>query len=236
MANSQLPLSKALKGKEMYRYSPKKFNDNLFVMGGIRIGTLHDFRNTEHKAGIADPKEGTKTVSHYIDNLHIEDSSDTSRNNKKDVDALSTFNAISLGKNCKNITISNVSVSKTFNEPDVFILCVSKYLSKETMNQFEGSDSCVKITNESSFYQLITETLNSITPVAFHGVHEVIYQDREEQWDGLSWGRHPAMIKEKKFSPQGELRAIWQPKSSVEIKPIIIGNYRIGACVSHVAI
>ena len=120
----------------MYRYSPKKFNDNLFVMGGIRIGTLHDFRNTEHKAGISDPKEGTKTVSHQIGKLDIEDSSDTSRNNKKDIDSLSAFNAISLGENCKNITISNVSVSKVFNEPDVFILCVSKHLSKKTMNQF----------------------------------------------------------------------------------------------------
>ena len=44
------------------------------------------------------------------------------------------------------------------------------------------------------------------------------------------------MIKEQKFSPQGELRAIWKPKNGIEIKPIIICNYRIGACVSHAAI
>ena len=161
----------------MYRYSPKKYNDSLFLMGNIRIGTLHDFRNTEHNSGIADPKEGTKTVSHHIDHLHIKDSSDTSKNNKKDIDSLSAFNAINLGENCKNITIRNVSVSKRFDEPDVYILCVSKYLSKKTMRQFEGSDSCVKITNENLFYTLITETLNSITPVIFHGVHEVFYQD-----------------------------------------------------------
>jgi hypothetical protein len=225
-----------LKGKEMYRYSLKKFNDSLFVMGGIRIGTLHDFRNAEHKVGIADPKEGTKIVSHHIDHLHIEDSSDTSRNNKKDIDSLSAFKAISLGRNCKNTTISNVSLSNKFNEPNMFILCASKYLSKETMSQFEGADNCVEITNGSLFYQLITETLNRITPVVFHGLHEVIYQDREEQWDGSTWGRHPAMIKEKEFGPQGELRAIWQPKHNIEMQPIIISNYRIGACVSHVAI
>lgn len=205
-------------------------------MGGIRIGTLHDFRKIEHKAGISDPKEGTKTVSHHINHLHIEDSSDTSRNNKKDIDSLSAFNIMSLGENCKNIMFSNVSVSKKFNEPDVFILCVSKYQSKKTMNQFKGADSCLKITNENLFYKLITETINSITPVVFHGVHEVIYQDREEQWDGSTWGRHPAMIKEKQFRPQGELRAIWQPKGNFEIKPIIISNYRIGACVSHATI
>jgi len=220
----------------MYRYAKKKYNDSLFVMGGIRIGTLHDFRKTEHKTGISDPKEGTKTVSHHIKHLHIENSSDTSRNNKKDIDSLSAFNAISLGENSKNITLSNVLVSKTFNEPDVFILCLSKHLSKKTMNQFEDADSCIKVINENSFYQLISETINSITPVVFHGVHEVIYQDREEQWDGSTWGRHPSMIKEEQFSPQGELRAIWQPRGNFEIKPIIINNYRIGQCVSHVSI
>lgn len=220
----------------MYRYSPKMFNASLSFMGIIRIGTLHDFKKTEHKAGISDPKEGTKTVSHHIDHLQVEDSSDTSKNNKKDIDSLSAFNAISLGENSKNITISNVSLSKNFNEENVFILCMSKYQSKKTMYQFEGADSCIEITNESLFFQLITETINSITPVIFHGVHEVIYQNREEQWDGLTWGRNPAIIKERKFSPQGELRAIWKPRNNSEIQPLIIGNYKIVTCVRHVAI
>lgn len=225
-----------VKRQKMYRYSPKMYNGSLSTMGIIRIGTLHDFRKIEHMAGISDPKEGTKTVSHHINHLHIEDSSDTSKNDKKDIDSLSAFNAISLGENSKNIIISNVSFSKCFNEEDVYILCLSKYLSENTMNQFEGADSCVKISNESLFFQLITETINSFTPVIFHGVHEVIYQDREEKWDGSTWGRHPAMIKEREFSPQGELRAIWQPRNSSEIQPLIICNYKIGPCVRHVAI
>ena len=228
--------TRPLKGKKMYRYSPKIFNASLSIMGIIRIGTLHDFRKAEHKAGISDPKEGTKTVNHHINHLQVEDSSDTSKNNKKDIDSLSAFNAISLGENPKNITIRNVYFSKNFNEADVFILCMSKYLSTKTMDQFEGADSCIEITNESLFFQLITETINSITPVIFRGVYKVTYQDREEQWDGLTWGRHPAIIKEKEFSPQGELRAIWEPKNSSEIQPLIIGNYKIGACVRHVAI
>lgn len=222
--------------KNMYRYSPKIFNDSLSVMGIIRIGTLHDFRKSEHKAGISDPKEGTKTVSHNIRNLHIKDSSDTTKNNKKDIDSLSAFNAIRLGENSTNITINNLSTSKNFNEANVFILCVSKYLSKKTMNQFEGADSCTTIINESLFFQTITETINSITPVIFRGVYQVSYQDREEQWDGLTWGKHPAIIKEKEFSSQGELRAIWEPRTNFEIQPLIIGNYKIGSCISHIPI
>lgn len=220
----------------MYRYSPKIFNATLSIMGIIRVGTLHDFRKAEHKAGISDPKEGTKTVNHHIDHLQVEDSSDTSKNNTKDIDSLSAFNAISLGENSKYITISNVSFSKNFNEADVFILCISKYLSKKIMDQFEGADSCVEITNENLLFQLITETINSITPVRFRGVYEVIYKDREERWDGSTWGRHPSIIKEKEFTPQGELRAIWEPINSSEIQPLIIGNYKIGACARHVAV
>lgn len=50
----------------MYRYSLQKFNSSLLNMGEIRIGTLHDFRRTEHTQGIADPKEGKKKISHNI--------------------------------------------------------------------------------------------------------------------------------------------------------------------------
>jgi len=55
----------------MYRYSNSKFSNILTVLGGIRVGTLHDFRNSEHKKGIADPLEGKKTVVHRIMNETI---------------------------------------------------------------------------------------------------------------------------------------------------------------------
>lgn len=42
----------------MYRYSRKCYNDLLLNLGGIRVGTLHDFRRSELGAGISDPEEG----------------------------------------------------------------------------------------------------------------------------------------------------------------------------------
>lgn len=44
----------------MYRYSKKEYNEKLLKIGEIRIGTLHDFRNKEHKIGISDNQEGKK--------------------------------------------------------------------------------------------------------------------------------------------------------------------------------
>ena len=204
-------------------------------MGVIRVGTLHDFRRAEHNKGITDPQEGKKYVSHLIDQLQIADSEDPNIKDNIDFRALEAFGVAKI-RNSKNITFQNITVSQSFDAQDCYILCTSKICSKETMRQFEGADSCVEIIDIDSFYSVLTYTLNSITPVIFRGIHEVLYQNREEHWNGQSWGRHPAVIKETKFIKQGELRAIWQPLSKHPISPVILGNYRLGAFCRKVSI
>jgi hypothetical protein len=112
----------------MYRYSPQRYNSSLLTMGVIRVGTLHDFRRTEHNKGIADPQEGKKIVSHRIDQLHISDTEDPNIKSNIDVRALEAFRAIKMS-NSKNITFRNVTVCQSFDEPDCFILCTSKICS-----------------------------------------------------------------------------------------------------------
>jgi hypothetical protein len=210
----------------MFRYSARRYICSLLSMGIIRVGTLYDFRRLEHKKGIADPQEGKKVVSHWIDQLQIADTEDPNIKSNIDFRALELFRAVKIN-NSKNITIRNVTLSQSFDVPDCFILCTSKICSKETMFQFEGADSCVEIVEIESFYRVLTNTLNSIIPVIPRGIHEVIYQNREEQWNGQDWGRHPALIKGTKFKEQGELRAIWQPRLNKPISPINVCNYRM---------
>ncbi len=220
----------------MYRYSSRKFNDLLRVMGCIRIGTLYDFRRIEHGHGIGDPREGTKAVGHHIDHLFVGNPSDPHLTENKDMRALKAFRAVEIGKEARNTTIRNMSVSRSVDVPDCFILCSSKYKSKEAMNQFEGADSCVQIVDVGAFYRRVTQAIDRITPVIFRGIFEVTYQEREELWNGRDWGRHPALIKEPKYIQQGELRAIWQPQFQHEIEPLITGDYRLGAYVKYVHI
>lgn len=87
--------------------------------------------------------------------------------------------------------IEGLTIARAFDEPDCFILCTSKVFSKDTMLEFEGADTCYEILNPSLFYSVLTETLNSFIPVVFRGVHEVIYQDRKEKWNGKDWGIIP---------------------------------------------
>ena len=208
------------------------------MMGTIRIGTLHDFRKSEHKKGIADPAEGTKQVLHHVGEVSAANVDEALQNHGYDIKALETFGVMKIGKESQmtNFTFRNISMSKTFNEPDCFIICSSIYKSKRTMSQFEGADSCIEINQINTFYNILTNTLNTISPVVFRGVHKVIYKDRQEKWNGHDWGHHPALIKEKEFEPQGEIRAIWQPKFNQSIEPMILCNYRLGSCVSYVTI
>lgn len=213
----------------MFRYSAKKYTDSLFKMGMIRVGTLYDFRKSEHKQGIADPQEGKKEIFHPVDKIHVADS------NSPEARIVGQF-GFKIGKGATNVTFQNLTFARNFDVPDCFILCSSCEYSKKTMDEFEGADSCYKISNPHMFYSLITKTLNTITPVIFQGVHKVIYQDRKEKWNGRDWGHHPALIKEKEFSKQEEFRAIWQPLNGQPIHPVIIANYNLMKACQRLAI
>jgi len=215
---------------DMYRYSAEEYNQSLLKMGGVRVGTLHDFRKSEHKEGIADPQEGKKQVSHFIDKAVVNSATDLHSKAAKE------FNIIDPGKNNVNMHLENVTFSKSFDEPDCFILCVSSKKSREVMAEFEGADSCVEIIEPNIFFQQLTITLNLFTPVIFRGVHKVIYQNKKEVWNGQDWGHNPAVIKELEFKDQYELRAIWQPRFNQKISPIIFNNYKLISVCRKVAI
>ena len=212
----------------MYRYSSKKFNSQLLALGIIRIGTLYDFRKSEHKKGISDCQEGKKVVAHTIEDLHVEDPKDHVCQDSKDFKSIEAFRYLKITG--KNVTLNNVTFSKSLDSQNIFILCTSKICSRDTMMQFDEADSCLQIIHQNDFYNLLTETLNSIRTVEFKGCFEVKYQSREEAWNGKDWGTHSAVIKDPLFKKQAEIRAIWVPLSTEPpIEPIIIGNFRLGS-------
>lgn len=213
----------------MYRYSNDKFSKLLTVLGGVRVGTLHDFRNSEHKKGIADPQEGKKTIEHRIMNETITLGDKSS----KTAMAVEAFNIL---KGSETVTFENIALARNFDSPDFFVLCSSYERSASVMSQFEGANTCVYIHDPISFYSELTELLNSITPVVFLGIHKVIYGERIEPWDGYSFGIHPALIKEIEFYPQKEFRAIWAPKFRQPIKPQVFGSVKLGRACRQISI
>lgn len=201
----------------VFRYSSKKYNDSLLALGNIRIGTLHDFRRTEHKQGIADVNEGKKKVSHQIPYVDSKDGDSIH------ISALREFGVMDI-KPGTNAVFENCTAEQEFDHPDCFVHCTSFEYSFKAMSQFEGADSCVEIPDVESFYTRLTHTLRSVVPVRFLTLTTVRYMERHEDWNGRNWGVHPALIKEPIFTPQVEVRAIWIPMSSGAISPIVIND------------
>ncbi|CAI8763129.1 Polygalacturonase [Pseudomonas brassicacearum] len=201
----------------VFRYSSKKYNDSLLALGNVRIGTLHDFRRTEHKLGIADVNEGKKKVWHHIPYA------DTQAGDGIHVSALKEFGIIDLRLG-SNVIFDNCVAVQDFNHPDCFVHCTSFDYSCGAMRQFEDADSCVEIPDAVAFYKRLTLTLHNIIPVRLLTLTRVKYMERHEDWNGKNWGIHPALIKEPNFAPQVEVRAIWIPLFSGAISPVIMND------------
>ncbi|WP_028863514.1 hypothetical protein [Psychromonas aquimarina] len=208
----------------MYKYSEEIHSKSLLNMGCIRIGTLQNYRDSEHKRGIADPKEGKKLVYHHIDDALINLNDPNDRNNQ----IAKSFGA--MGGKAK-VHCKGVLFGKDIESPDCYILCMSNKLSQSVMSELDEADTCVEIVNHTLFFDQLTLAISDITPVNFIGVYEVTYQNKQEVWNGNNWGRNAALIKDLEFKEQYEIRAIWVPQNNIQIKPIILGSAELGlAC------
>ncbi|MDD1966139.1 hypothetical protein NPS29_12490 [Pseudomonas putida] len=196
----------------IFKYSERVWSDLLLEEGGVRIGTLFDYRRSEHKAGISDSVEGKKTVSHDINAYSTKGRSGIDHESIK---SLAPFKI----PPSADISLRNVRFTKEFNARDCFIHCTSFALSRNVLEQFGSADSCVEIHKPAAFYRHITAIINRITPVHFYGYRKVVYGDRNEKFNGEGLGLRPDLIKGLEFSAQCEVRAIWLPKSRKVIKP-----------------
>lgn len=199
--------------KSLYRYSAKKWNKALMQQGSARIGTLRDFRRQEHKPGISDPFEGTKTIRHVIDNWEW----------GKEIPGFPTYHAraaelIGLiqpnpNQNYQQAggSISGITVLMPVDDPDCFVYCTSNRRSKNVMGQFQGADSCVEIYDIQGFYECLTNEINKRVPIKWGGLADVRYTTRDEICNGVDLGISPTWIKGNEFVEQYETRAVWHP-------------------------
>ena len=196
-------------------------------LGVIRVGTLHNFRSDEHGKGIADSEEGKKTVSHYFENSIIS-ASDMIAPSNKDSRAMKAFGMFDL-QDGASVNFRGVNFARGIEHPDCYILCSSHMVSKVTMAEFAGADSCIQIVDIDGFYRCLTETLMKKNggQLIWKGHHNVLYRDRKEEWNGENWGDSPAVIKSKDFAKQFETRGIWLAANGQPIKPEIVVDARL---------
>ena len=190
----------------------------MYLYGYIRIGTLHDFRRTEHAEGISDPKEGKKSISHLIDKLAINQANWEAQQSNPDLLALEKLGNERIEK-VGSFVMMGVTVQSEIDSHDCFIYCLSHKYSADMYSLFDDTDTCLEITDPDNFFASITDELKKIHPLNFSGVSKVSYQKRNEKWNGSDLGSDPILIKEDMpcYRDQKELRAVWKTPPGLPI-------------------
>jgi hypothetical protein len=196
---------------EAYKYGEGQWIDALTEAGSVRIGTLWDFRRIEHKAGIADPDEGKKSVFHPMQREMLRAGSPTA--------AFFGFN-IDPGVAA---TFTNCSFEREEGSPDLFIYCLATRFARSVRRQFPDADACAGVMSLGGFVAALTMELHKRVPVRHLVTSRVVYEERKQFWRGIHPSAHPALIKAPSFRPQAELRIIWAPlASNASIQPMNI--------------
>lgn len=218
----------------MYKFSSIKYNEQLFKIGILRIGTLYDFRNQEHKKGILDRDEGKKTIVHNVQNIDITDSKNLTKEEKDIKEAWEKQGSIKIEEGGR-IIANNIISNKNINSKNYFIYCTSSSLDARKKFRETEYDSCYEISSPTKFFNEITNMLNRITPVKFLGYHNVHYKERKEKYEKNGNNIPPFLIKELEYKGQFEIRAIWEPiYNGIEIKPILLSSYKLGKYMKYI--
>jgi len=212
---------------KLYKYLHSDYD--MFAIGNIKIGTLLNYKEGEHKVGIADPEEGSKMVSHHIDYWN----SDAPI--AKHTNAMQAYDSLIVGGGANN-SVKNVTMYKTLVSPDFYMLCLSMVRTKEAMKACGGADSCFQITNLYSFISRVTDALNESCQVTHIYSGPVSYQNRIEDFNGEDWGLHPGLVKGQEFKAQEEFRIVWKPKYSTQIAPVVLNDIGLLKFIKKVSV
>lgn len=191
----------------MYKYTTKFVSDLLFKKNCIRIGTLNGYRDMEAKQGISDPLEGSYHETLIIDRFNEQEYY------KDPILRENVQHGFHIEQGAINCQIIDCVVESEIKSPNYLIFCTAHKKSKEVMSEFEDATICYQIHKIQSFYQLITWKLEKLfeSNLKFHGVVPVHYDEYNRLNSDIRSRRlSPVIAKTSEFSPQCELRAIWE--------------------------
>lgn len=202
----------------MIKYSNKIHIRKLLKKGIIRIGTLHEYRNSDYCEGIHDNTEGRKEVTITIPNrvfdLSLSDPTTQSIKNN-------FFDGKLQGEGKISFTGDGPMFIKRIDHPNCFIFCTSSQRVDLVPKTF-GYDAGVKIINPEKFIGIISKVLSAKYGAKLVYFGKVNYMPKTEEWNFLDFGDNPALYKDESFSYQSEIRALWTLPSNKPIAPVIL--------------
>jgi hypothetical protein len=192
---------------EIFKYMKPKWADKLCATGLIRIGTLYDYRRTEHLAAVADAGEGQDPMVLSYTGV---------------VPAAERQPGIirQIFSNAEGLQLDRVAFEAPRNSDDCYVLSVGLEYSDRTLAEFGGA--CVRIRGFSKFAGLIHKAIwkhhrGGILEQAF-GM--CAYREKGREYSEHDFNIHPAWIKNQDYAWQNEARVLWRMKDASALIPL----------------
>lgn len=191
----------------LYKYIKKEHLKQFFKNGALKIGTLHEYRDEEQLGSvIGDEQEGIhKTELDATEGKEI----DLTGNSPE----AQYFREHVLREDQQDIKVkiimeSGAKLISQKSSENYYIYCVTSEYSEDVMAEF-NCNACIEISNPDKFFKEISKVIRH--KGTLKGVFEIQYDKKTT--DYLNPHKvHPVLQKEKKYSNQAEVRAIWKPK------------------------
>jgi hypothetical protein len=199
----------------IYKYiKRRKYANDFFEDGLIRIGTLYDFRQEEkHGTEIGDKDEGTKTLT--TDGYHfIDTASPSTIPSWFSTNFSESFN---LRDGARLQIHARDGVRLRLTVPDRYVFCASREFDGALISKCEY-ECCIRINNPLGFFGALSRKLKHKATLL--GVGVCTYRPRLILGHEDS-GFEPSLIKEERYKYQNEVRAVWSANQS-DITPVII--------------
>jgi len=182
----------------------------MLAQGTVRLGTLHEFRDTEsHGDEVGDQAEGKKWVFEQGRRMSYDQPS-----------SISDFAATFIGRRGPpRVLFDHNTLEVEQGVPDCFVYCVTEEFSERAMREC-GYDACIELVNSQAFFNALDADLRRRDLVGDWNVCSCEYKPRRRTYDPRDTD-HPALLKEPRYSYQKEVRGIWEPRHR-PVRPLIL--------------
>lgn len=200
----------------LYKYLPKRYLEAFLARGSLKIGTLHEYRQTKaYGHVIGDKNEGLHKTELFLEGggeIDLASNSQEAEYFRKHVLRPDQHDAIG-----KIILADGARLVAHGNSQDLYIYCMTSEYSPTVMKEF-GCDSCLELVRPNEFCEAISRKIRH--RAMFNGLGPISYQNKTTHYT-RPHTLHPAVMKDLEYEYQKEWRAIWIPEKAPE-KPLFI--------------
>ncbi len=203
--------------KTLYKFLPREYVRAFKKSGSLRIGTLHDFRRTEHGSEIGDTEEGEITLTTgdetaVYDSKHLAPEQEWQRPHMEERFGGQGIKLVASGGIHHRVSASNS-----------YLFCTGLEYDWKTIDE-PSYNACFRIDDPESFCQVLCAEIPDIESGYYYG--KVEYHQKTTLGHNYP-GFHPALVKDPSYSHQKEFRFMFKPiNASMTLEPLIINARR----------